>query len=47
LIPNFTPFVAGVINAKVGDRPITDMEIPGAWFLFYLAGLDTIYVTLG
>lgn len=45
--PECTPFAEGVINAMVGDRPITDMEILGTWFLFYVAGLDTVYATLG
>jgi len=42
-----TEFMDAVINADIGDRPINDMEILGFCMLFYVAGLDTVYSTLG
>lgn len=45
--PDRTEFVDGLLNGAIEGRPINDMEILGTWFLFYVAGLDTVYSTLG
>ena len=42
-----TPFVKGLLEGTIEGRPLTDQEILGTWFLFYVAGLDTVYATLG
>lgn len=45
--PNRTEFIDTLINGTVERRPLTDNEILGYLFLFYVAGLDTVYSTLG
>jgi len=40
-------FMKGLITGTINDRPLTDEEILGTCFLFYVAGLDTVYSTLG
>jgi len=39
--------IDGIIKSKLGDRPITDDEVLGLLYTFYLGGLDTVYSTLG
>jgi cytochrome P450 len=36
-----------VVNAKIGDKPLTNKEIIGVLYLLFLAGLDTVTATLG
>ncbi len=45
--PNRTEFIDTLINGTVQGRALTDNEILGYLFLFYVAGLDTVYSTLG
>ncbi len=45
--PNRTEFIDTLLKGKIKDRPLDDMEILGYLFLFYVAGLDTVYSTLG
>ena len=42
-----TEFVRTLIACDLDGRPITDQEILGVLFTFYLGGLDTVYSTLG
>lgn len=42
-----TELLDGIVHGMVGDRPITDDEILGMLYTFYLGGLDTVYSTLG
>lgn len=42
-----TEIVAGILAGKLGDRPMTDDEVLGLLYTFYLGGLDTVYSTLG
>ena len=42
-----TELLGGIVNAKVGQRDITDDEILGLLYTLYLGGLDTVYSTLG
>lgn len=44
---NRTEFLDGLLNGTIEGRPLDDMEILGTCFLFYVAGLDTVYSTLG
>lgn len=39
--------LAGIVNADVDGRPITDTEILMMLYTFYVGGLDTVYSTLG
>ena len=39
--------LSGFINAEIKGRPITDTEILGILYTFYVGGLDTVYSTLG
>jgi cytochrome P450 len=45
--PNKTEFINGLLTATKEGEPLTEMEILGTCFLFYVAGLDTVYSTLG
>lgn len=45
--PNRTEFITGLMEGKIEGRPLNEMEILGTCFLFYVAGLDTVYSTLG
>ncbi len=45
--PNRTEFINTLINGSVEGRALNDNEILGYLFLFYVAGLDTVYSTLG
>lgn len=45
--PDRTEFIGALLNANIEGRPLNDMEILGTCFLFYVAGLDTVYSTLG
>jgi len=45
--PNRTEFINGLIQGEIQGRPMDEMEILGTCFLFYIAGLDTVYSTLG
>jgi len=40
-------FLRGILASSIGDRPIDETEVLGLCFLFYIAGLDTVYSTLG
>lgn len=40
-------FIDALLTASIEGRPLDDMEILGTCFLFYVAGLDTVYSTLG
>jgi cytochrome P450 len=42
-----TDLLAGIVSAKIEGRPITDTEILAILYTFYVAGLDTVYATLG
>jgi cytochrome P450 len=42
-----TDLLAGILDSKVGDRPITDEEVLGALYTLYTGGLDTVYSSLG
>jgi cytochrome P450 len=42
-----TDLLAGILDSKVGDRPITDGEVLGALYTLYTGGLDTVYSSLG
>lgn len=42
-----TEFVDAILTGTIDGRPLDDMEILGTCFLFYVAGLDTVYSTLG
>jgi cytochrome P450 len=42
-----TELLAGIIASQVDGRPITDNEILGMLYTFYLGGLDTVYSTIG
>lgn len=39
--------LAGIVNAEIDGRTITDTEILGILYTFYVGGLDTVYSTLG
>lgn len=45
--PDRTEFINGLIEGTIEGRPLNEMEILGTCFLFYVAGLDTVYSTLG
>ena len=45
--PNRTEFMDTLLKGTVEGRPLNDNEILGYLFLFYIAGLDTVYSTLG
>ncbi len=45
--PQRTEFMDALINGQIQGRPMNDMEILGTCFLLYVAGLDTVYSTLG
>ena len=45
--PDRTEFMDALITGTIEDRPLNDFEILGYCFLFYVAGLDTVYSTLG
>jgi cytochrome P450 len=45
--PDRTEFMEALLIGTVEDRPLDDFEILGYCFLFYVAGLDTVYSTLG
>lgn len=45
--PDRTEFINGLIEGTIHGRPLNEMEILGTCFLFYVAGLDTVYSTLG
>lgn len=45
--PQRTEFIDALLSGSVQGRPLNDMEILGYCFLFYVAGLDTVYSTLG
>lgn len=42
-----TEFIDALLTGTIDDRPLNEMEILGTTFLFYVAGLDTVYSTLG
>ena len=42
-----TPLIKAITTARIADRPIADEEMLGTCFLLYVAGLDTVYSTLG
>lgn len=42
-----TPLMENIINARIEDgRPLTDGEILGMFYTFYVGGLDTVYATI-
>ena len=45
--PEKTEFLEALLKGTVAGRPLDDFEILGTCFLFYVAGLDTVYSTLG
>ncbi len=45
--PQRTEFIDALLNGTVEGRPLNDLEILGYCMLFYVAGLDTVYSTLG
>jgi cytochrome P450 len=45
--PDRTEFLDALLNGKIEGRPLSELEILGNCFLFYVAGLDTVYSTLG
>jgi cytochrome P450 len=42
-----TDLLKGIVSARVEGRPLTDEEILGMLYTFYVGGLDTVYSTLG
>ena len=40
-------FISFLVQAKVDDRPLTDMEIRGTGVLLFIAGLDTVAAAIG
>ncbi len=45
--PDRTEFIDALLKGTIDDRPLNDLEILGYCMLFYVAGLDTVYSTLG
>jgi cytochrome P450 len=45
--PQRTEFIDALLNGTIEGRPLNDLEILGYCMLFYVAGLDTVYSTLG
>jgi len=45
--PDKTEFIEALLHSSIEGRPLDDFEILGTCFLFYVAGLDTVYSTLG
>ncbi len=45
--PDRTEFIDALLKGTIEGRPLEDSEILGYLFLFYVAGLDTVYSTLG
>ena len=45
--PNRTEFIDALLRGSIAGRPLSELEILGTCFLFYVAGLDTVYSTLG
>lgn len=42
-----TPLMENIMNARIeDDRPLTDGEILGMFYTFYVGGLDTVYATV-
>jgi cytochrome P450 len=42
-----TPLMESIVNARILDgRPLTDNEILGMFYTFYVGGLDTVYATV-
>jgi len=44
--PN-TELMRGILSANIKDRPLTDAEMLGLYYLLYVAGLDTVFSSLG
>ncbi len=42
-----TDLVGGIVSASVDGKPITDMQLLGIFYTFYVGGLDTVYSTIG
>jgi cytochrome P450 len=42
-----TEFLDALLQGTIQGRPLSELEILGTCFLFYVAGLDTVYSTLG
>jgi len=42
-----TDMMRGIVNGKVGDRPLNASELLGIVYLLFIAGLDTVYNSLG
>lgn len=40
-------FMSFVVQARIDDRPLTDMEIRGTGVLLFVAGLDTVAAAIG
>ena len=40
-------FMSFLVQAKVHDRPLTDMEVRGVGVLLFIAGLDTVAAAIG
>jgi len=45
--PEKSEFLDALLRGSIEGRPLDDLEILGTCFLFYVAGLDTVYSTLG
>jgi len=42
-----TEFIEALLSAEIDGKPLSNFEILGTVMLFYVAGLDTVYSTLG
>lgn len=42
-----TDIMRGVLTGRMKDRPLNDAEILGICYLLFVAGLDTVYSTMG
>lgn len=40
-------FISFLVQSKIDDRPLTDMEIRGTGVLLFIAGLDTVAAAIG
>ncbi|MDA0629409.1 cytochrome P450, partial [Acinetobacter baumannii] len=40
-------FMSFLVQSRIDDRPLTDMEIRGTGVLLFIAGLDTVAAAIG
>ena len=45
--PDKTEFIDAILSAEIDGKPLSNFDILGTVMLFYVAGLDTVYSTLG